>query len=405
MLFRSQFLGTPPVAVTQRFAFETPIVIGMSVAYVISFVIALLGNIFGIYIVIKRSSKRSMVHWLIANMACADLIVALVAMPYYIRYLLVANKWYEGVMGEITCKLIHYLFNVSIAASILTISIISLDRFAAIFLPLKVRLLNKPKTMTCVIWGFSLSCMVLIAMVSTVIKHTDGNYYCVNLWNNDKQETQRILKIFYTSLFVVCYALPLVIVSQMYVLICIKLWLRKIPGNFTDSNQQALQNSRRKVIRMLIVIVVVFALFWFPAHVMHYYIFYQKADYRRLPDIWKLLSFWLCQSNSAINPALYILLNESFRAELLKLLTSCHCMQGKCSLCTRVSRSISSSSLYSLTGASRVTGREVVTKITSLGKGRSFSLTASGGNHSGNDNAVYIVKIKTTDEDKKESNL
>ena len=66
---------------------------------------------------------------------------------------------------------------------------------------------------------------------------------------------------------VVLYAWPLSITIVIYILICRKLWLRKILGNVTTTNRAAAQTFKLKVVRLLVVIAMVFAICWFPSYV------------------------------------------------------------------------------------------------------------------------------------------
>ena len=131
---------------------------GFTFAYITIFVISLLGNSVGLQVVVsaKTSSKR-ITYLLIKNLAVADLILTLTVMPYsvlimYFDY----NRWFGGTVGTIKCKLFCYAIPVSIAASVITLTIISIDRFFAIYYPLKLTLFHKHKTITMIIWSVSL---------------------------------------------------------------------------------------------------------------------------------------------------------------------------------------------------------------------------------------------------------
>ena len=107
---------------------------------------------------------------------------------------------------------------------------------------------------------------------------------CVQVWPWDDpndptfRETYRVLKIFHVIVFVMLYALPLPITVIIYFLICRKLWSRKIPGNATD-NRAAAEKAKRKVARFLVIIVVVFALCWFPVYVVIFFWYWLPYPY------------------------------------------------------------------------------------------------------------------------------
>ena len=139
-----------------KFGFTTETKAGFTFAYITIFVTSLLGNSVGLQVVVsaKTSSKR-ITYLLIKNLAVADLILTLTVMPYSVL-LMYFDRWFGGLMGTITCKLFCYAILVSIAASVITLTIISIDRFFAIYYPLKLTLFHKHKTITMIIWSASL---------------------------------------------------------------------------------------------------------------------------------------------------------------------------------------------------------------------------------------------------------
>ena len=126
-------------------------------------------------------------------------------------------------------------------------------------------------------------------------------------------ETLRVLKSFHICVFVIVYALPLSTTIIIYSLICRKLWLRKIPGNVTNTNLAAEKRLKRKVTRLLVITCVVFAVCWFSVYVNHYFWYVGPDQLQKLPLKVQLLFNWLAYANNALNPCLYILLNEKFR--------------------------------------------------------------------------------------------
>lgn len=73
-------------------------------AYSINFTLALSGNILILYIVMTKPYMKSTINFLIANMAVADLLMALFAMPYSMFLLYFGSLWFGGLMGQLTCK-------------------------------------------------------------------------------------------------------------------------------------------------------------------------------------------------------------------------------------------------------------------------------------------------------------
>ncbi|XP_022789391.1 tachykinin-like peptides receptor 86C [Stylophora pistillata] len=331
MQFVFSFAATtvPPGDPSSGFSLEFKI--SVTIVYAVIFVIAFLGNSFGLYVVVKKSSSTSISNLFIANMAVADLLLTVIMMPLQVAFIFVdVVVWIPGILGNVTCKLVFYIIPVSIAATVFTMMFISFDRFYAIFYPLRGKIFRKPKILSATIWILSLALMVPYPVMYRVQYSPDSDeHICVQLWpwqdENDSTsaETYRVLVIFHITIFVLLYAWPLTITIIIYFLICRKLWLRKIPGNVTTTNHAAAEKSKRKVVRLLVIIVLVFAICWFPNYVDHY-VWYVRPDLiSSMPVEAQLWFLWLAHANSAINPCLYMLLNSRFRKELFSTMTCC----------------------------------------------------------------------------------
>ena len=282
------------------------------------FFVALFGNSVGLYVVLKKFSSTSVTNLFIGNMTVADLLLTTTIMPFSVAFLYRRSLWIGGTLGSITCKTLFYVVPVFISASVFTMMLISFDRFYAIFHPLKGKLFRKPKVLSSTIWVLSFGLMTPYVLLFQTIETQAGVYYCVQRWpwappnDTDWSETYRVLKSFHICVFVIVYALPLSTTIIIYSLICRKLWLRKIPGNVTDTNLAAEKRLKRKVTRLLVITCVVFSVCWFPVYVNHYFRFVRPDQSHKLPFKVQLLFYWLAHANSALNPCLYILLNKRY---------------------------------------------------------------------------------------------
>jgi len=251
-------------------------------------------------------------------MALADLLVTLFAMPLAVAYLFVQNKWFGGLAGEMACKLIQFPTILTISASALTILTISIERYFAVFYCFKHSLLRKSKYLTGVVWTLS----IILAspfLFSYTIEEKNGQYFCVVKWG-DLQHTYKAQRVYYTLAFIFLYAIPLLIMSVLYTLIGRKLWKKIVTKDGTIVVRKTATKTKRKVVKLLLALVVLFAVCSAPAHIMHYYMFYDHEGWKEMPLAVKLLSFWVYNSNSAINPIVYMLLSERFRREFFRLL-------------------------------------------------------------------------------------
>ena len=302
----------------------------MTSLYTVSFLVALIGNSLGIYIIWRRCGVKAATHLLIVNLACSNLLITLIVMPMSVAFLYNEHRWIAGIAGTITCKLAQYLFLFPIASSIFTILVVSVDRFFAVFYPLSGQLFRRPKIMTATIWVCSAMLMSPSLATFQVISWIDGKWHCVLYFGDDPQMTEDLSKVYYCSLFAVLYLLPLLVIAALYSLVIYKLYRRKIPGQTrARDHAKAAEKSKRKVVKVLVMIVTVFALCWFPAHTMHYLIVFHSDLYLRMPSYIFYLLLWISHANSAIDPFLYILLSQNFRREFQKLMSQCGFYQKK----------------------------------------------------------------------------
>lgn len=293
--------------------------IGLIVAYLLIFVIALFGNSVGLYVVCFKSPSRRIAVLLIKNMVIADLIFALTIMPETVVSMFYeSDSWIGGIFGLITCKLVFYAVPVSITASVMTLTVISFDRFCAIFFPFSQAFFSKHKTITVIIWLTSLITMSPNLLLFQVFKKGD-QYFCYPKWPwaDDEEGTFHALRILHVIAFIFLYALPLLVMAVVNSLVARRVWFHKSPGNTSSFNKTSAAVTRRKVVKMLLTIVIVFALCWLPTYVSHYFMFFQKDFWDEIPIIAKTLMFWVSHANSAINPLLYIAFNRNFRYAFL----------------------------------------------------------------------------------------
>lgn len=288
--------------------------------YALIFPIALLGNSLVLYVVFKRQSMRSVLNLLIVNMAIADLLVTVFIMPYSVAYLFVGPEWFSGIVGLILCKTIHFSLTASIAASVITLIVITVDRFVSIVFVWKTCLnLRTSKVSLVVIWVVSIAIMALHLEVYTVEQAIQGDdrYFCYPDW---KRMPDDLDKYFAVGMFVMLYTFPLVLMAILYSMIVHKLWKDSFAGSAASGGDANINSSKKRVIKMLVTVTTAFAVCWFPLHAIHYLIYFDTQTYQCMSLYLVLLSFWLGHANSAINPVLYVIFNKTFRRAFLQAL-------------------------------------------------------------------------------------
>ncbi|KAL9980905.1 hypothetical protein ACROYT_G009547 [Oculina patagonica] len=308
----------------------------MTIAYVVIFIFGFFGNACVIYIVASRKRMKSTFNFLIVNMAIGDLLVTLFIMPFEVKFLYAGQTWISGGLGSVTCKFVYFSGVLSIAATIITLVFISLDRYFAILHPfVDVPVIRNTKLVTSVIWISSSLYFSLYLVLFDSVPTADGSrFVCRMVWNylyTDRAKQFEVARAYFMTTFVVLYLIPLAAIAGLYIPIGRRLWSREIPGVSTAHQKRQNESSKRKVLRMLIIVVVTFALCWLPTHIMHLLGYFFTEKYKALLAIGHVETsfYFLSHANSAINPCLYIFLNQRFNLEFKNILRSCFCRPPK----------------------------------------------------------------------------
>ena len=290
------------------------------IAYSIILFGSLVGNVLVILVVVLNRHMRSVTNYLIVNMAVADLLLTAFNMPVTIKVIATRSIDWSVVL----CKIIPFTQCVSVASSVLTLTAIAIDRFLAILYPLK-RYVTFPVAyyMIAVVWivAIAVNSPVLYAKKLVFNKNTKKNI-CLEIWTPIFSENAD--KDFTVVLFVTFYVFPLSTMSVLYSFVIHNLWVRKVPGIQMPENQLRAERSKKKVLKMLLAVVVIFALCWLPVYITQFIAFFgQKRFPCGPPGTLAFMGYFLCHANSAINPAMYAIFNSNFRKGFRDALLCC----------------------------------------------------------------------------------
>lgn len=293
--------------------------VSFSISYGVILVVAMIGNSLVInFARTNRRMKSNVFHMFLICMATADIIDVLFVVPLHWVYFYYRNIWIGGIFGEFSCKVIYFSVDTSIFASVLTLVVITIDRYFAIC-HIDHTPLSRVKTRFIII-GIWIGSGLLSALQLYKFEIVDynGQSYCVSNWTVEKD----YLKIKYemTIKFAMSYGIPLLLMIVLYALIIREL-RRRLHSCVVEENQELqrqIAHQNRPLVEMFITLVTIFAVCWFPVHVNHMLIAFDFQTYLCLPTAVPLVFYFLAHANAAINPLLYFIFISGFRKELKK---------------------------------------------------------------------------------------
>ena len=221
--------------------------------YVLIMIVSLIGNLTLIFVICFNRRMRKSTNFFILNLAVCDLAILVSCM--WVQIVASINK--NWVLGHLFCKVNSYMQMVSVLASVLTLSVVTCDRFMGIMYPLKARLTNR-KSAYCiaVIWLLS----IIIAAPNFVYRtyserrwsdyverHCDDSGWPISFSMRDDKcgfITRPLKRIYYTLVILLLFFLPILIMLITYSIIIHRL-LRTKPIGEAHGNQQINKRNKR----------------------------------------------------------------------------------------------------------------------------------------------------------------
>ncbi|XP_006102287.1 LOW QUALITY PROTEIN: leukotriene B4 receptor 1 [Myotis lucifugus] len=208
------------------------------------------GNSFVVWSILVKMRKRSVTALLVLNLALADLAVLLTA-PFFLHSV-ARGTWIFGVTG---CRLFHYVCGVSMYASVLLITAMSLDRSLAVarpFVSQKLRTKAVARWLLAIIWAASVLLATPVIVYRTVAPYPNNrSLICFPKYDTERHRAFHLLFEALTG-----FLLPFLAVVASYSDIGRRLRARRF------------RRSRRTG-RLVVLIILTFAAFWLPYHMVN----------------------------------------------------------------------------------------------------------------------------------------
>lgn len=268
------------------------------VTYAIMAVAIIVNNMAAITVFWNSPLLRKFGNFFLVNLAVADLMVGAIALPMYIHLIYNTSFLsYNSQNAELKpFQAVHIAFDVfSGMASVLTLTVISLERIYAIYYPLRYRSLSKA------------AYFIILAEVWVLAGALSG-MWMLTIFDVIHQD------FFAFSLAIVSFtSLTVMFTAYAALWLKIKLWTR--------NQNRALGEKERNLAVAIAIVTVVFLLTWSPFHIMNILINFKASLFDGFPYQVIYLAKFLQYSNSFVNPVIYCFKISEFRRELKSMLT------------------------------------------------------------------------------------
>ncbi|KAM3964651.1 neuropeptide receptor A31 [Aphomia sociella] len=347
--------------------------------YTIVFCCCFFGNLLVILVVTLSRRLRSITNFFLANLAVADLCVGVFCVFQNLTIYLIPS-W---VFGDFLCKMYQFVHSLSYTASIFILVVICTERYFAIIHPITCKQILTSTRLRLVILGVWITSAAYSApkfiWVETIPNNLgNGRMETICISHRRKYNSE----LFDMVNFGLLYVTPLCVMTVLYTRIAVGLWQsshglqqlgrvqccasqcprveKTAQSSFepqrtfigttetkkTTSTNVKISNpkkyrkheshdchhlshlsrnvlrARRGVVRMLIVVVLTFAICNLPFHARKMWQ-YWSSGYQGTSDFSTLLTpltFLITYFNSGINPLLYAFLSKNFRKGMKELL-------------------------------------------------------------------------------------
>ena len=205
--------------------------------YVPIFLMGIMGNLLVIYVIARNRSMQTVTNFFLANLAVADLLVALCCVIPKLLWFII-ESW---TFGSFICRIHQTMISLTTNASIFILTVISAERFIAIVYPFETKqILTSRRLFIAIIGVWCLSAVLSspTAYMHDIVQYGD-NLYC------GTSTTLLVVQIHATTLFFICFIIPLIIMGILYLKISRRLWTRNRAGKLGMVSRNNYNYTRR----------------------------------------------------------------------------------------------------------------------------------------------------------------
>ncbi|XP_048883479.1 proteinase-activated receptor 4-like [Brienomyrus brachyistius] len=282
------------------------IVIVVPVLYSVAFLVGLPVNILALWVLIFHTEKIPSTILLI-NLTVLDVLLLLM-LPFRIIYYFAGNDWF---FGEPMCRLVMALLYGSMCGSVLTLALISIDRYTALVHPYSALTLRSH----CTSLAMSVSVWVVVLLSMLLVLPFRQSYQLTNLpiitcYDVQSDFIMTLLFPYYISFYCICFLLPLLVIVFCHGAILKTLLARG-------------QSYSHAACLTALILLGVLACF-LPGHILLLLLLTDQMDNLYVPYI---VSLAVSYFSPCIDPFIYNYVSDDFRGKVLRVLCCCHARQ------------------------------------------------------------------------------
>ncbi|XP_068632489.1 pyrokinin-1 receptor-like [Battus philenor] len=318
------------------------IVLPITITYTIIFITGVIGNILTCTVIVRNKSLRTATNYYLISLAISDLLLLISGMPQEVYS--IWSKW-PYIFGQTFCVLRGLAAETSTNASVLTITLFTIERYLAIchpFVSHKMSKLSRAIRHVIFLW----ICSFILALPQALqfgLRDHQGVIMCL--------QTQVIIPhSFEISTFFFFFA-PMIAITVLYSLIGLRLKNSQVGRNdnqcenlvrhLPSLDRIRIKNhqSTERVVKMLVAVVVAFFVCWAPFHAQRLVAIYgTREDHHAkspiLLDIYSVLTYIsgvFYYMSTCVNPIFYHIMSHKFRDAFKNSLANwCHRNNKEC---------------------------------------------------------------------------
>ncbi|KAK1175031.1 neuropeptide Y receptor type 5-like [Acipenser oxyrinchus oxyrinchus] len=200
--------------------------------------LGLLGNVLILLALIRKWKEKTVMNFLVGNLAFSDILVVLFCSPFTLTCVLL-DHW---IFGDIMCHIVPFLQCVCVLVSTLMLMSIAMVRYHMISHPLSRHLtVNTGYLLLGIIWTLGLCICSPLSVFHKTIElretfHLDSlknKFLCIESWPSDKYRIA-----FTITLLFVQYILPIVCLTVSHASVC-----RRVSSSIPNQQVQPKENE------------------------------------------------------------------------------------------------------------------------------------------------------------------